>query len=152
MRKALYLKAKSNDPKGAGVIVTDRPAWSLIETGIGKAFNFGGSVFLHAAVFDNDGGIQLGTFLAMESHSGEYRLIYTPEKSVGERSVRRVWWEPGDVPFRGTSKFNDTEWDDRTVCRNVSVAIEMFGDFFAHGDLTGKSLGKMHSGWERKAR
>lgn len=152
MRETLYLESKSNELDGVRTVATDRPVWSLIEMCINNAFSFGGNAFLYAAVAGDDDRIQLGTFLAIESHPGEFRLIYTPEKSVGEKSMRRVWWEPGDAPFRGTNNFNDTDWDDRTVCRDVSVAIEMFRDFFDHGDLTEISLNKMYSGWDRKAR
>lgn len=152
MRKILYLKAKNNELLETKTVVADRPVWSLVEACIERAFNFGGHVSLFAATIGAGDRLQLGTFLAMESHPRECRLIYTPETNPRERTMRRVWWEPGDAPFRGTSNFNDTEWDDRTVCRDVLVAIEMFRDFFDHGDLTETSLNQMYSGWDRKAR
>lgn len=152
MRETLYLKSKSNESAESKTVATDHPVWPLIEVCIEKVFSFGGYVFLYAATIGDNDVVQLGAFLAMESHLGEYRLIYTPEKSHTKKSRRCVWWEPGDAPFRGASSFNDTEWDDRTVCRDVSVAIEMFRDFFDHGDLTETSLSQMYSGWDRKAR
>lgn len=97
---------------------------------IDRAFKFGGHVLLYAGIRRDDDKLQLGTFLGMESQPRECRLIYTPDKSPGEKTKRREWWERGDAPFRGTADFDDHEWDDRTVCRDVSVAIQMLQDLF----------------------
>ena len=152
MRETLYLKAKSDELPESPTVATDRPVWPLIETCVEQVFRFGGYVFLFAATLGEDDRPQLGTFLAMESHPGECRLVYTPETLPSEKTKRREWWELNDAPFRGTSNFNDHEWDDRTVCRDVSVAIKMFRDFFDHGDLTETSLTQMRSVWDRKPR
>ena len=107
---------------------------------------------LQAAVRDEQGALFLGTSLTMEAHPGRYRLIYDPLTDPAEKTKRREWWEPGDAPFRGLVRFNDHEWDDRTVCHLESVAMQMFSDFFAHRDLTGVSLSQTRSVWDRKPR
>jgi hypothetical protein len=152
MKNVLYLEASDAEhPRPSGVGVED-PVWPHVEMRIEGVFKFGGQVVLYAGIRRDDGKLQLGTFLGMESHAGECRLIYTPDKSPGEKTKWREWWEPGDAPFRGTANFNDHEWDDRTVCRDMSVAIQMFRDFFDHGDLTEAGLSQTRSVWGRKPR
>lgn len=128
------------------------PIWERVESRIFRAFEFGGQVKLWAASIDDDEKFRLHTHLGMESHPGECRLIYSPQKELGGRSKIREWWEPGDEPFRGTTNFLDHEWDDRTVCRDVSVALAMFRDFYEHHDLTETSLSQTRSVWDRKPR
>ena len=152
MRKLLWLDAtdgSGEDPLGVSV---PEPVWSHVELRVKRAFAFGGQVKLWEGVVGPDDKTQLGTHLGMEARSGACRLIYSPQKISGERSKSREWWEPGDAPFRGTTNFNDHEWDDRTVCRDVSVALQMFRDFFDNGDLTDSSLKQTRSVWDRKPR
>jgi hypothetical protein len=152
MKSVLYLEAsdKGGDrPAGASV---ECPVWSHIEMRIERAFKHGGYVMLSSAIHHDDDTLELGTFLAMESHIGEYRLVYTLATQPWEKPNRREWWEPGDAPFRGIAVFNDHEWDDRTVCRDLSVAVQMFRDFFDHGELSESSLSQTRSTSDRKPR
>lgn len=151
VREILYLKAKDNRPESR-TIAADRPVWSLIETCVDHVFIFGGYVFLFKATIGNDDKLQFGTFLAIDSLPGEFRLTYTIETQPNEKAIRHEWWEPGDGPFRGTTVFNDHSWDDRTVCRDDSVALKMFRDFFDHGDLTQVSRSELRSTADRKPR
>lgn len=148
--KLLWLDASDNaDTDALGVSVA-RPAWSHVESRIQRAFQFGGAVKLWEGVIDADEKVRLGTHLGMDARPGQCRLIYSPQKKAGERSKIREWWEPDDAPFRGTTTFNDHEWDDRTVCRDMAVVVQMFRDFFDNGDLTEVSLKQTRSVWDRK--
>lgn len=152
MRNVLWLQATDAEHTRVSGVAVEDPVWSHIEMCIERAFEFGGQVLLYAGIRRDDDKLQLGTFLGMESHPGACRLIYTPEKFPGEKTKRREWWESGESPFRGTTNFNDHEWDDRTVCRDVFVVIKMFRDFFDHGDLTEVGLSQTRSVWDRKPR
>ncbi|WP_321818772.1 MULTISPECIES: DUF6911 family protein [unclassified Paraburkholderia] len=151
-QKLLLLDASDNSGNGTVGVSVPRPAWLNLELRVKQAFEFGGSVTLWEATVGSDEKIVLGTNLAMEARPGECRLIYSPQKRLGQKTKVREWWEPGNAPFRGTTNFNDHEWDDRSVCRDVSVAIQFFRDFFDNGDLTESSLEQTLSVWDRKAR
>ena len=151
MRKLLWLNANDNSGSESMGVSVPEPVWPRLELCVQRAFEFGGQVKIWEGTIGPDEKILLGTHLGMEAHPGECRLIYCPQGMPGEKSKIREWWEPGDAPFRGTTTFNDHEWDDRTVCRSLSVAIEMFRDFFDHGDLTESSLGQIRSVWDRKS-
>ncbi|WP_157659984.1 hypothetical protein [Burkholderia ubonensis] len=151
MRKILHLSARSDSGlEGLGGVV--EPVWGRIETCINQAFEYGGQVTLSDATVGPDEKISLGVSLGMMAHPKQFRLIYSPLFDLKEKSKIREWWEPGDEPFRGTTNFFDHEWDDRTVCRDISVALEMFRDFYEHHDLTEVSLKQTRSVWDRKPR
>jgi hypothetical protein len=154
MKQLFYLQATDYEQAHALGVCVEEPAWPRIERCVDRAFEFGGQVFLYAAIRRNDDKLALGTLLGMESHPEEYRLIYHPGSStqIGGKTQRREWWEPGDAPFRGITLFDDHPWDNRTVCRDKTVALQMFRDFFEHGDLTEVSLRQTRSVWDRKPR
>jgi hypothetical protein len=152
MKNILWMTATDNSGDEALGVSIGEPTWSHLESRIRRAFEFGGQVEIQAASIGSDEKISLGICLGMEANAGECRLIYGPKQPVREKSRQREWWEPGDAPFRGTSTFNDHNWDDRTVCRDVSVALQMFKDFYEHGDLTEQGLGQTRSVWDRKPR
>lgn len=149
--KILYLEA--HDRLGATTPIPKgpKPEWVWVEECVRLVFEFGGDVKLTAATIEPDERISMGTFLGMPANPGECLLIYSPAKLPGERSQLREWWEPGDAPFRGTtSVLFEHQSDDRMVCRDVSVAIELFRDFFDHGDLSKVGLSQTRSGWDPK--
>lgn len=152
MRKVIWLRATIKNPGGASAFSNEEPLWSDVEQCIRDAFEDGGRVTLTIGLREDVDKLRLGSSLEMECHPNEYRIVYDPVTAPGEKTQRREWWEPGDTPFRGTTNFNDHEWDDRTVCRDLSVAKQMFRDFFDHGDLTESSLERTRSVWDRKPR
>lgn len=92
-------------------------------------------------------------WIDMTSKAGRFRLIIVlPKENQNQKKNIREWWEDGDGPFRGTERFGDDDWDDRTVCTDVSVAENMFKDFFDHGGVTDSMLKQTISVWERKPR
>lgn len=130
----------------------EEPGWDDVNQCIQHAFQRGGKVTLTAATREDIDKLNLGSVLAMDSHPGEYRLVYDPLTLPNEKTKRREWWESGDEPFRGTANFHDHEWDDRTVCREIKVALHIFRDFFDHSDLTESSTAQTRSVWDRKSR
>jgi hypothetical protein len=88
----------------------------------------------------------------MSANPHEFRLTYSPVQRSDERTKMREWWERGDNPFRGTTVFDDHPFDDRTVCRDVEVAVRVFKDFFDNHDLTESSLVDFLSVWDAKER
>lgn len=123
------LSASDREVDGSLGIGAESPVWGHVEMRTRRAFRFGGSVRLTEGSIDTDTRIKLGISLGMESHPCAYRLIYSPLHVPGEKIIHWEWWEPGDIPFRGTTVFNDHPFDDRTVCRDVHVALNMFKDF-----------------------
>lgn len=150
--EVIWVQANDAEHGGYSGTSVECPVWSRVETCIERAFRFGGQVKLYSGNRGDDERIRLGTFIGMESHLGEFRLVYSPETRPDEKTKQREWWEPGDTAFRGTTVFHDHEWDDRTVCRDISVAMHMFRDFFEHGGLTEVSLSQTRSVWDRKPR
>jgi len=150
----LLLEATDKEKAFSGGYAED-PVWEHVEMRIERAFQYGGTVRLHAgkAGHERSQGFVSIEFLAMESLPGKYRLIFSPEiKSLGEKTKLCEWWEPGDAPFRGTMRFGDDEWDVRTVCTDVLVAKNLFKDFFDHRRLTETVKSQMRSVWDRKPR
>ncbi|WP_155627804.1 DUF6911 family protein [Burkholderia vietnamiensis] len=152
MKNVMRLKAASKHSGELSSFNSEEASWEEIQQWIRRVFEFGGTVTLTIGVREDVDRLLLGDSLAMYSHPGECRLVYDPVTSPTEKTARREWWEPGDEPFRGTTSFMDHEWDDRTVCRDISVALEMFRDFYEHQSLTEVSLKQTRSVWDRKAR
>jgi len=48
---------------------------------------------------------------------------------------------------RGLVKFDDDLWDARKVSRDVDVALSLFREFYAQGDLLG-GLAGFRSSWD----
>ncbi|KVP24122.1 hypothetical protein WJ86_15335 [Burkholderia multivorans] len=152
LKNVVRVKAASKHTGEPSFFSSEEASWEQIEQWIRRVFEFGGSITLTAAVREDVDRLLLGNLLAMYSHPGEYRLIYDPVTSLAEKTARREWWEPGDEPFRGTTKFLDHDWDDRTVCRDMTVALQMFRDFYENHDLTEASIQQTRSVWDRKPR
>jgi hypothetical protein len=148
----LWMQVSDCQDSGAAV---EQPVWSHVEERVRRAFTYGGTVHLNAGIYlpESDNKLVLKQFLGMDCCPGACRLLYTPgDEPIAEKTKRREWWEAGDTPFRGTTEFNDHEWDDRTICRDLSIAIDMFRDFFNHCDLTDFGVSQTRSVWEPKSR
>lgn len=152
LKNVMCLKAQNKHSGELSSFNREDASWKEVEHWIRRVFEFGGTVTLTVAVREDVDRLLLGDSLAMYSHPGECRLVYDPITPPTEKTARREWWEPGDEPFRGATKFLGHEWDDRTVCRDISVALEMFRDFYEHRNLTEISLKQTRSVWDRKPR
>lgn len=152
---ALYLVG-SDKQVGSSVSSTELPIWAHIKMRIDRAFRFGGRVELRSQDPAHIGSGATRTpwwvytvAVAMEAKEGQYRIVVTTQPS-DERFPLREWWEQGDSPFHGTVLFGDDEFDARTVCRDVSIAKQIFRDFFDHGELTEFSFSQMRSYYNPK--
>ena len=136
-----------------GVSVHD-PVWCNVERRIERAFN-GGHVRLEAGVVTTLQG-RSGLFpkesIGMQALPGRFRIIVSPEEEPRQKTNLREWWQPKDSPSRGTDRFGDDEWDSRTVCTDISVAKEMFKDFFDNRGITEAIMRQTLSVWDRKPR
>lgn len=148
----MYLKAQNKHSGALSSFSREDASWKEVELWIRRTFQLDGNVTLTIAVREDVDSLLLGDSLAMYSHPGECRLVYDPVTPSTEKTARREWWEPGDEPFRRTTEFLDYEWDDRTVCRDISVVLEVFRDFYEHWNLTEVSLKQTRSVWDRKPR
>jgi len=150
-RYELMLSATAAIGGGASAIY---PLWSDVEMGIERAFQYGGHVTLEAGVLSVTRLNALVTkdAIDMEAKSGRFRIVVSPEREPRQKTNLREWWEPEDKPFRGTERFRDDEWDSRTVCTDISVAKEMFKDFFDNRGITETILNQTLSVWDRKPR
>ncbi len=88
----------------------------------------------------------------MDALPGRFRIIVSPEEELRQKTNLREWWEPKDGPFRGTERFRDDDWDSRTVCTDISVAKQMFKDFFDNRGITETIMNQTLSVWDRKPR
>lgn len=154
MENILRLDAFDMELKAVGCCI-ERPTWAEIEERIKRAFAFGGSVklFVGTPSAEDRHGYVYSSYLGMESQQNKFRLIYSPKKqNLCEKSELREWWESNDFPFRGVELLGDDEWDARTVCMDILVAMEIFRDLFEHCELSGKSSFQFRSIWDRKTR
>jgi hypothetical protein len=156
MNHIFYLRAHDNAGGPKSRVSMRRPIWTNVEEWIERVFRYGGGLNLSVGRDAISGGreaFSLEQFLAMEAHPGECRLVYVPsDEPAAGKTKRCEWWEAGNAAFRGTIKFNDHEWDDRTVCRDQSVVVALFRDFFDHGDLSEFGLSQTRSAWDPKPR
>jgi hypothetical protein len=130
------------------------PVWSDVEMGIERAFHYGGHVGLEAGPLSPTrlNALVRKESIGMDAKSGRFRIIVSPEQEPRQKTNLREWWEPEDRPFRGTERFRDDEWDSRTVCTDISVAKEMFKDFFDNRGITETIMNQTLSVWDRKPR
>lgn len=153
-KSVLWLQASDRGKPLSGTS-TECPVWDHVDMRIERAFEYGGTVRLYTGRANKaeSQGVEYFQFLGMDSVSGKFRLIFSPEiKSLDEKTNRLVWWEAEDTPYRGTDRLGDDEWDARTICLDVSVAKQMFKDLFDNGKLTERSLVQMRSAWDPKPR
>jgi len=139
----------------------EQPVWEgRIDVGLEKVFKFGGRAELsHLRTNENIHVRQLGKIacpnnpyiyaLSMVALPGQFRLIALTNDSDYKNDVF-VWWEPGERPFRGKIRFGDDEWDARTICTDLEVAVRIFRDMFEHGDLSAANLSEMRSRFNPK--
>lgn len=128
------------------------PAWERVEDWLRRGYEYGGGMELVAGYPETDTRTRHGVSINMSANPNECRLTYSPIQPSGEKTRMREWWEVGDLTFRGTTVFNDHPFDDRTVCRDVEIAVRIFKDFFDNHDLTEASLGHFISVWDAKPR
>lgn len=128
------------------------PVWERVEDWLRRSYEYGGGVELIAGYPETDTRTRHGVSVNMSANPHEFRLTYSPVQRSDERTKMREWWERADNPFRGTTVFDDHPFDDRTVCRDVDVAVRVFKDFFDNHDLTESSLVDFLSVWDAKER
>jgi hypothetical protein len=116
--------------------------------GIQLIFEVSGTVELTSGEYRN--GITEHDVLVMNANPGRFRLLLLLKDEPDRKKKLRVWWEPGDAPFRGKELFGDDEWDARTVCTDINVAISMFKEFFEARRATQPIIDSMLSSWEPK--
>ena len=124
--------------------ITVRPEWESIYVALKNAFQNGGFVDLKVLSPKT-------TFikqLSMKSLPGKYRLVVLT-RSADPKSELQEWWEPSDSTFRGVVRFGDDDWDARTVCTELSVALDTFKELFDYGNLP-TGLLQMRSQWNPK--
>lgn len=68
----------------------------------------------------------------------------------GENRENRLleWWESRVSEFRGAIRYVDDYFDDRTVCRNVEVAVALALEFSKSGGLSEDSMSHFISMWD----
>lgn len=137
--------------EGRGVSL-EAPVWSRIENGLRRALIFDGSVQLWDGYRKTDSRTVLRDSIRMVSEDGWYMLSYLPAGGIGEKSRLRLWWEPGDEPFRGLRMFDDFPHDDRVASNDINVALDMFKDFFDDFELSIEHMAQFRSVSDPKPR
>ncbi|WP_432239973.1 hypothetical protein [Herbaspirillum robiniae] len=139
------LIAYDNSKSGQCASRVMKPSWELIESSVRSAFFSGGFVRLDV---ESPDWAHIRS-LEMRSLAGKCRLVAATRDPDPKRELW-VWWEDGDAPFRGQTMLNDHMWDDRTVCSDVKMAIDLFHLLFQYDDEGKKVLMRMRSVWDPK--
>lgn len=122
--------------------LTEGAVWSRVESGVKSVFARGGSVRLR--LLEPPGGYIRK--ISMDANPGCYRLfVFT--SSEDRKFEILEWWESEGERQRGLVKFDDDLWDARKVSRDVDVALSLFREFYAQGDLLG-GLAGFRSSWD----
>ena len=83
----------------------------------------------------------------IDSVGGQCRFtIYESGESRENRLLE--WWESRVSEFRGESRYVDDYFDDRTVCRNVEVAVALALEFSKSWRLSEDSMSHFISTWD----
>lgn len=123
-------------------ITIERPVWKTIENGVHEIFKYGG--FLRISVVEpKDSFVKE---LTIKSLPGVFRLIVAT-RSADPKEERLVWWELDGSSYRGETRFGDDDWDSRTTCEDVFVALNAAENLFEIGDLKESVLSHMRPRW-----
>jgi hypothetical protein len=152
MNTILLMRAVAWEKKDSMGISMSSPVWERVEDWLRRGYEYGGGMELVAGYPETDTRTRHGVSINMSANPHECRLTYLPIQRSGEKTKMREWWKVGDLPFRGTTVFDDHPFDDRTVCRDVEVVVRIFRDFFDNHDLTESSLTDFISVWDAKPR
>lgn len=133
----------NNSPLSLAITV-DQPVWASVEEGLEKCFKNGGFIRLTVVSPETSFIRQL----SMKSLPGRFRLCVLPRFPKPKEGILE-WWEPTDSTFAGVTIFGGDSWDSRTICTNITVAREIFFEFFQTGDLV-EGLSQMRSPWNPK--
>lgn len=136
---------------GRGIAI-DSPVWTRVEECLRRALAFGGSVRLWDGYRETDSSTVLRDSIGMVSQDGWFKLSYLPEEALDEKTRLKLWWEPGDAPFRGTRVFDDFPHDDRVASQDINLALDMFKDFYDDFELDGEHMAQFRSVWDPKPR
>jgi hypothetical protein len=120
----------------------ERPCWEEVETALENAFEFGGGARLDVLRPDN---LYIKA-LDMRSLSRKFRIVALT-RDENPKNELLEWWESGATKFRGNIRFNDDDWDARTVSSDLDVAREFFYELYKHGELNHETLKKLRSQW-----
>lgn len=132
--------------EGTGGVLRRDPDWVDVEDVLVSCFTNGGRAKLILAEEDFDRRIGYGTFLGMDAHPGECLVLFCPWSNPPGLLRRRNWWQNG--PKEGVAEFNDFDFDNRMVCRDLGALLEFFKDFCANHDLSEIGLSSTDSGRE----
>lgn len=123
----------------------ERPRWDQIYEALQRAYSNGGFVHVRVLKPENSYINQL-TLVALPN---QLRLIALTRDDNPKNELLE-WWEPGEVPFTGTVRFGDDEWDSRTVSSDMRVAEKIFHDLYEDGELSTNTLENFRSQWNPK--
>lgn len=134
-----YTDAGSND----GPQWVDNPSNDVVEDAVRHVFSNG--KILDVTIPEGQGSLLHR--LTMVSKAGECRFtanLYHED----HRQAFLEWWEPKGAAFRGASRYGDDYFDDRTVCRDMAVAVALFREVIDINGLSGASLSQFLSEWD----
>ncbi|HDS1581222.1 TPA: hypothetical protein QEL15_003328 [Stenotrophomonas maltophilia] len=121
----------------------ENPPVDVVEDAVRRVFNNG--KILDVTIPEGHG--LLLRRLTMVSKSGECRFtadLYHED----HRQAFLEWWESKGAPFRGGSRYGDDYFDDRTVCRDVAVAVALFREVIDVNGLSEMSFSQFLSEWD----
>lgn len=128
---------------GEGPQWIENPPVDVVEDAVRRVFNNG--KILDVTIPEGQG--LLLRRLTMVSKSGECRFtadLYHED----HRQAFLEWWESKGAVFRGASRYGDDYFDDRTVCRDVAVAVALFREVIDVNGLSEMTLSQFLSEWD----
>ncbi|WP_152596957.1 DUF6911 family protein [Chromobacterium haemolyticum] len=130
---------KSMSPPANHVV---NPNWSVVEEVIKKAYDFDGFVEIEV----EPPTVLFVSSINLKAIGGKFRIVLLTN-SEDPKSELLEWWGSEDAPFNGKELFAEHEWDARTVCSDILVALQLFHEFVLTQMLSDQSLASFRSPW-----
>lgn len=129
------------DPRGPQWV--EKPELTKVESSVRQVFENG--KMLELSLLDADDFV----IRAFHIDSAGRQCRFTLCAADGDRKNRLLeWWESRDSEFRGASRYVDDYFDDRTVCRDVEIAVALALEFSKDGGLSENSMSYFISMWD----
>jgi len=125
--------------------VIENPWWNEIDSAIEKCHKNDGFVYLRVLLPKN----KYVQKLSLNSLSGVFRLIAITNDEDPKRHLLE-WWDPDIFECNEKIKFDEDEWDSRTISKDWPAVHKIFLELYENGDLGRDTLKDMRSQWDPK--
>lgn len=121
----------------------EMPAWEEVDSALNRVFDHGGNARLEV-LSPADFYVRS---LCVEALPNQFRIFMLTRDCDPKRQLLE-WWRPSAAAFEGRILFGENEWDSRMVSGNLSLAKDIFREFFDDGRLSEANLLAFRSQWD----